>query len=172
MFPSAHLHARRMGVHRACRWADESDSTAADESMNGLPRPITGAMIHFTWSGGAALGSLLDIQGGWVRAVIHRWRSDRFRLLICTYDAPPCGTSVPVDEFTESRKTPKVTFYATPSSFVSQASTTSTACMTGSTRRTQRSPCSPPRRRPSTRTATSTPSRTGAALLVVFGWVS
>ena len=26
-------------------------------------RPITGAMIHFTWSGGAALGSVLDIQG-------------------------------------------------------------------------------------------------------------
>ena len=115
----------------------------------------TRSMIHFTWSGGAALGSLLDIQGGTSRAVIHRWRSDRFRLLIYTYDAHLCGPAVPVDEPTESRKARKVTFYATPSSFASQASTTSTACMTGSTRRTQRSPCSPPRRRPSTRTATS-----------------
>ena len=35
-----------------------------------------------------------------------QWGSSRFRPLTCTYDAPPCGPSVRVDELAKSRKTP------------------------------------------------------------------
>jgi len=40
------------------------------------------------------------------RSISPRWRSIRFRPLICTYDAPPCGPSVRADERAKSRKIP------------------------------------------------------------------
>ena len=40
------------------------------------------------------------------RSILPRWGPIRFRPLICTYDAPPCGPSVRVDEPTKSRKIP------------------------------------------------------------------
>ena len=43
------------------------------------------------------------------RSMIGEWRSIRFRLLICAYDAPPCGPSVRVDELAKSRRLPTLT---------------------------------------------------------------
>jgi len=57
----------------------------------------------------AAFFTTRDLREG--SSTTNEWRPARFRLLICTYDAPLCGPLVRADEMTKSKNDPRPYFF-------------------------------------------------------------